>query len=443
MEDNAGGILPKNIPDAFGRVLVSSKYKLRQTRGLFGLGGKMALIYSQSTTHEPFIISSTNSPKSPIIEYTMLIEIKENRPRILKRRKLANPKGWQGLIVELTTRGDWSHAKPKILEYLNNSAIAAPYARIVFKDPDGAEQTFEPSSKTMPKIPTETKPHPLGLDLETLKRMTLNTKAPQLASFLTRQFQRVGPITAKLLLQSAGLHPRKNPQKLTREELLQLSTAMNNFEGFKAPQASGLSPIGGEQLKLSIKKQLQADFAVTSTRKPSSYSGFPFIVETALAYGGKIQPADKKVPLIRFANKIPLLFDEGSDVSRQVVDQVNWHQYRVDEKAPITVVTSIVSTRIPWRSAGKEIVAERPEIERELLNSVRDCARQLSKFLSRRQKLAYEKRRVGVFEQYLPRLAAFATKLAREEKVPDIKPLLRQAAKYTQDEPDIKSPDEE
>jgi DNA topoisomerase-6 subunit B len=93
IEDNAGGIPREKIPNAFGRVLVSSKYRLRQSRGLFGLGGKMALIYGQSTTHEPFIIRSSVGRRNPIVEYTMVVDIEKNTPRILKRRRLQNPSG--------------------------------------------------------------------------------------------------------------------------------------------------------------------------------------------------------------------------------------------------------------------------------------------------------------------------------------------------------------
>jgi DNA topoisomerase-6 subunit B len=433
IEDNAGGVPRDKIPTAFGRVLVSSKYRLRQTRGLFGLGGKMALIYGQSTTHEPFTVRSSTGKRNPIVEYMMMVDIEKNAPRILKRRRLQNPSGWHGTIIDLTTRGDWGHAKQKILDYLMNTAIAAPYATIIFEDPDGVQHTFEPAAKDMPRAPTETKPHPSGLDIEALKRLASITKATNLLSFLCNQFQRIGPVTAKKLLQFGGIHPRKDPHKLSREELVQLSNAMNTYTEFKAPDASCLSPIGAEQLEAGIKKQLNPAFVTTITRKPSSYSGFPFVVEAGLAFGGELSPNTAgKIPIIRFANKIPLLFDEGSDVARKAIDEVNWKLYRVDPTMPIVAFTSIVSTRIPFRSAGKEMVADEVEVEREFLNCIRECARQLSRYLSRRQRVAHDKRRLDVYEKYLPKLAEFSTKLAGKTKVPNVAPLLKAAVKYPQ-----------
>jgi len=430
-EDNASGVPREKIASAFGRVLVSTKYRLRQTRGTFGLGGKMALLFAQSTTHQPFTVKSSVGGRHPIIEYSMMIDIERNAPKILKRRRHQNPHGWHGTVVDLTTRGDYNHARSKILEYLAKTSIASPYAEITFVDPDGLLYKFEPATDQMPAVPGVSKPHPVGLDLEMLRRLIAASKTTNLQAFLCKHFQRVGPITAKRLLQSAGIHQRRDPHKLDAAELLQLSNAMNGFEGFKAPDASCLSPIGSKQLEAGIRKQLDPEFVATVSRKAASYSGFPFICEAGIAYGGKIQPARiDRVPLIRLANKIPLLFDEGGDIARAAADQVNWHLYNVEQEAPIVVVTSLVSTRIPWRSAGKEMVADRPEIERELVNALRECARQLGRFLSRRAKVAYERKRLGVFEQYLPKIATFATRLAGKEKVPDVKPILRQIAKY-------------
>lgn len=431
IEDNASGIARDNMANAFGRVLVSTKYRLRQQRGMFGLGGKMALLFSQSMTHHHFTVKSSIGGRHPIIEYDMMIDIEKNEPKILKRRRHPNNNRWHGTIIDLTTRGDWGHAKAKIMEYLSKTAIASPYAEITFTDPDGTTTKLEPATQEMPPPPIVSKPHPVGLDLEALRRLTTSTKTTRLDAFMCSHFQRVGPVTAKRVLQFANINPRKDPSKMSTEELLQLSKAMNSYDGFKAPDASCLSPIGKKQLEAGIKKHLDPDFVSVVSRRPSSYSGFPFIVEVAIAYGGGISPANSdKMPIMRFANKIPLLFDEGGDVAREAVDEVNWRLYHVQPAMQILVITSMVSTRIPWRSAGKEMVADRPEILKELVNALRECARNLGLFLSKREKIAHEQKRLGIFENYLPRLARFSTDLAGKEKQPDIKPLLHQAVKY-------------
>lgn len=49
---SAGGE-PLQIPDMLGVVLSSSKYGVRQARGKYGMGAKMALIWSKKSTGLP------------------------------------------------------------------------------------------------------------------------------------------------------------------------------------------------------------------------------------------------------------------------------------------------------------------------------------------------------------------------------------------------------
>lgn len=55
-QDNGAGMPHKDIPNMLGRVLSGTKYGVKQTRGKFGLGAKMALIWSKMTTGLPFEI---------------------------------------------------------------------------------------------------------------------------------------------------------------------------------------------------------------------------------------------------------------------------------------------------------------------------------------------------------------------------------------------------
>lgn len=57
-QDNGSGMPHGDIPNMLGRVLSGTKYGVKQTRGKFGLGAKMALIWSKMTTGLPFTISS-------------------------------------------------------------------------------------------------------------------------------------------------------------------------------------------------------------------------------------------------------------------------------------------------------------------------------------------------------------------------------------------------
>lgn len=101
---------------------------------------------------------------------------------------------------------------------------------------------------------------------------------------------------------------------------------------------------------------------------------------------------------------------------------------------PIAVFVHVCSTKIPYKTVGKEFIADRPEVEKEILNGIREVARQLSIFLSRRESIEREKRRLDVFSKYLPKIAKFTTELAGREREPDIQPLLRSIVKYGPEE---------
>ncbi|MEM0313340.1 MAG: DNA topoisomerase VI subunit B [Candidatus Bathyarchaeia archaeon] len=428
VKDNGTGIPPQHIPLAFGQVLYGSKYKLKQQRGTFGLGGKMAILYGQITTHQPaLIISSTGGTR--IYEYKIMIDIQKNRPVILDRRIILNKDGWRGTIVEFTLEGDYLRAMPKILEYFKQTAMVNPYANLTFVDPKGRLYMFKRATTAMPDPPTETLPHPYGVDVELLQRLIQITPHGNMLDFLKNHFHRVGDITAKRFLEFSGISPSKNPKKLSHDEIVRLVQMLRKFKDFLPPDAGCLSPLGEELLRTGILKELKPEFLAVHQRKPATYSGHPFIVEVAIAYGGEI-PQKNGFVVYRFANRIPLLYDEASDVSVKVIESMNWRRYKVAPDMPIAIVVHICSTKVPYKTVGKEFIADRPEVRREIANGLREVARQLQRFLSRREHADREKKRLGVFSKYLPRIAEFSTKLAEKDKIPNIERLLQSVRRY-------------
>jgi DNA topoisomerase-6 subunit B len=402
------------------------------TRGTFGLGGKMAVLYGQITTHgQTRVISSVGTSK--IHEYILMMDIQRNKPIVTKHRVHINKSRWHGTIVEFTTEADYSRAMPKILEYLKETAIVVPYANLTFVDPKGRLYRFDRATSIMPKPPSETTPHPHGIDIETLKRMIEATESKTMKDFMKKHFQRVGEKIARRFLEFADIGVKKNPKRLTQEEIVRLVNALKNYDGFLPPDASCLSPLGKDLLKTGIKKELNPEFVAVHQRKPAAYSGFPFIVEVGVAYGGGIPKTDG-ILLYRFANRIPLLFDEASDISYKVVNELmNWRHYKVTPETPIAVFIHICSLKIPYKTVGKEFIADRPEVEHEILNALREVARQLALFLSRKHHMERERRRLDVFSKYLPKIASFSAKLANKEKIPDVKKLLGSIAKYVEE----------
>jgi DNA topoisomerase-6 subunit B len=411
--DNGGGVPQEHIPSAFGQVFYGSKYRLRQARGLFGLGGKMAILYGQITTNTTVEVASATLGSRFIYYYELMIDITRNKPLQLKRKILENTDDWHGTMISFSFIGDYYKAKNRIIEYLWQTSMILPYASIRFIDPDGVMYTFERKTENMPKKPHEILPHPHGVDVELLKRLITKSKGMTLKEFLIENFQRVGPKKAEKFLEYVGFQPDLRVEKLNQDMIVKLSAAMKNFSEFLPPDASGLSPIGEDLLKIGIKESTGAEFVHAVQRPPSSYEGHPFIVETAIAYGGKIQPAGEgEVNLYRFANKIPLLYDVYSDVSMKVIKRIDWNNYKIKiYNEPIAFFVHICSTKIPYKTVGKEYIAEQPEVAREIELGLRENARHLSAYLNKKRFEEINRTRLNVLSKYLKLIAKYSSEL--------------------------------
>jgi DNA topoisomerase-6 subunit B len=245
-------------------------------------------------------------------------------------------------------------------------------------------------------------------------------------------FPDVDKKTILRLLVASGFVRTKNPRKLRPSEIVRLVRMMKKFDEFLPPDASCLSPLGEDLLRAGILKELKPEFTAVSQRKPSTYSGHPFIVETAIAYGGEIPKKDDFV-VYRFANRIPLLYDEASDVSVKVIRSINWRRYKVSSGMPLAILVHVCSTKVPYKTVGKEFIADRPEVRSEILNGIREVARRLQTFLTKREHVAKERKRLSVFSKYLPKIARFSTDLAGKSVEPDIEKLLKSVRKYEEE----------
>ncbi len=147
-------------------------------------------------------------------------------------------------------------------------------------------------------------------------------------------------------------------------------------------------------------------------------------MEVCVAYGGKFLPSG--LSLLRFANRIPLLYDEGSDVSWKIIQQdIDWKYYNIRPETPIGIITHVCSTKVPYKTVGKEYLADRPELERELKNAIRDALRQLKIYLSRKGSIAMVERKMNIYGKYLPLIANFVTDLSGFNKLPNYHILLK------------------
>jgi DNA topoisomerase-6 subunit B len=264
---------------------------------------------------------------------------------------------------------------------------------------------------------------------EKLKAALKKTKKQNMLEFLKAVYPKVDEGVILHLLSSSNMIRTKNPKKLKPPEIVRLVRMMKRFTDFLPPDASCLSPLGEDLLRTGILKELKPEFTAVSQRKPATYAGHPFIIETAIAYGGEI-PRKDDIVVYRFANRIPLLYDEASDVSVRVIRSINWRRYKVSSGMPIAILVHLCSTKVPYKTVGKEFIADRPEVKAEVLNGIREVARRLQTFLAKREHVAKEKKRLSVFAKYLPKIARFSTDLAGKTQEPNIEVLVKSVRKY-------------
>ena len=424
VSDNGPGIDPSKTPDAFGRVFYGSKYKLRQARGMFGLGATMAILYGQISTSKPVVVyTSTDGKKSH--KFTLRIDIQKNEPLVLNN-EIIDGKGQTGTTVELLLTGDSFRASAKIHDYFLETALVTPYAEITFIDAQGRMFYYPRSTKILPKPPEETQPHPHGFDFEGMRRLIQQTSDKTLHKLLTNNFHRVGQTTSTNFFKFAKINPNLSPTDLSYENIVKMVDAMHKYESFLPPDAHCLSPLGKDIMNAGIMSELSPEFSTIAIRPPSAYSGFPFIVEVGLAYGGKV--THHGVKLYRYANRIPLLYDEGSDLAWQVVKDLvidKKRAYKIPDNAPLAIITHVCSTKVPFKTAGKEFLADRPELERELKNAVREVLRKLRLHLSRKTSQEAVKRRRDIYSKYLPIIAEFSKSLSGKKTLPNYHSMLK------------------
>jgi len=211
---------------------------------------------------------------------------------------------------------------------------------------------------------------------------------------------------------------------MTNQELVKLSDSLQKYSDFLSPDPSCLAPLVELPLEKGMRSFFNPDFLIVIQRRASAYSGFPFVIEMGIAYGGQIPAGGPKV--FRFANRIPLLYDEGSDVVLKVVSETDWGRYKVKNDPPLVIVSHICSTRIPYKTVGKENVADRPEIERELRLALQFLARKLSSYMSKKGQVEMEKKRANLYSKYMPLVAQFCTELAGMKKQPNYQKMLKE-----------------
>jgi DNA topoisomerase-6 subunit B len=400
IQDNGPGIVEKQIPRIFGKLLYGSKFhRLKQNRGQQGIGISAATLYTQLTTGEPLEIESSIGD-GKTYKYKIKIDVKKNEP-IIVEKNVEEGTNWRGVKLRFITEGIYREFKQSIPEYIKQTAIANPHAHIIFDSPSGRIE-YNRVVDHLPKEPKEIMPHLHGIEIGVFLRMIRETKNRTLVSFLTNEFTRVGRKTAKEICLKAGIEETRNPKKITDEEVRKLIEVIKNTKLLKPP-TDCLSPLGEEMIRESLKKEFSPEWCEAVTREPEVYRGWPFQVEVGIAYGGEI----KEQKILRFANRVPLLYQQGDCAITKAITSVEWKRYGLnnvmkdsENPDPIVIFAHIVSVWVPFTSESKEAVAGYPIIIKEIKLALQECARKLWLYLSGKRKKEYHYQRILTFEKY-------------------------------------------
>jgi DNA topoisomerase-6 subunit B len=491
--DNGPGIVRKQVENIFGRLLYGSKFhRLKMSRGQQGIGISAAGMYGLITTGRPMTIFTKPKAGQPThhielamntktnrAEVTFDKEVKEFPPRRFRdmsagTKALAEQGGFltdsefpTGTSVSIELDGKYQRGRGSVDEFLELTAIANPHARIVFVPPTRVTEDEEPDvlleaeataaakatvttetngvvvfPRGVQELPPETReiqPHPKGIELgillQMLKDYELAEKGGTLYNFLQDRFCRVSPATASSMCEAIGVTSRAKAGDIEPPQAEKLYKVFQESR-LAPPPTDCLAPIGVRQLLAGMLKGVRAEFYSASSRSAEVYRGRPFQIEAAIAFGGEL-PADESARVIRFANRVPLLFQQSACSSFKAVTETAWKNYSLQQPrgalpvGPLVIMIHMASVWVPFTSESKEAIADYDEIRKEMKLALMECGRKLGTYLRKRQKMRREGERRDVFERYIGEISKAIHEVTGEDQRKVFDALLRQAKART------------
>jgi DNA topoisomerase-6 subunit B len=226
----------------------------------------------------------------------------------------------------------------------------------------------------------------------------------------------------------SGLDPNQPPGNIDHEEAKRLLAAFKNIK-VKSPPVDCLSPIGEALIKAGLEKEYRLDFIATTVRPVSVYSGNPFLVEVGLGYGGELDK-EGRVEILRFANRVPLVYQQGACAITHAIERIPWKNYSLAQPGgdgiptgPAVLLMHVASTKIPFTSESKDAIADLPEILAEVELGLKETARKLRRYLSRQSALSERREKEEIIRKILPRIARKLSDILGQDE-PDIGPVV-------------------
>jgi len=427
VKDNGPGLTQETVGKALGQLLAGTKFhRMMQMRGQQGIGAAGCTMLSQITTGKASqVLTGTGNGKVLTLDIT--VDPKKNQPKIANLQELK--RDFQGTIIKAKFKGmKYVNSEQAPLEYLRRTAIANPHARITLIEPNKRKTIFKRTLKDIPKQPTEMQPHPKGVTVDELTTLSKYTDTRSVKTFLKNSFDRMGDKAIQEIQKGVSFDLNKDPKQLAWEEAEEVVKMFKKIN-FISPRTDGLRPIGHDRIRKSLQSIVKPEFLSVITRRASVYSGgFPFQVEVGIAYGGDAGKfigtlddegrKERKMEIMRFANRAPLLFDTGGCAITKSVQSIDWKRYGVKnfESAPITVFVNLISVHIPYTSAGKQAISDEDEIMEELRLALMDSGRRAASYIAGKRKEQEKKMKRELFYKYIPEIASALEEITKKSK---------------------------
>jgi DNA topoisomerase-6 subunit B len=274
----------------------------------------------------------------------------------------------------------------------------------------------------MPRKSRQIKPHPLGLSTSDLIDFAHASPSRKVTSFLVDTFARVTHDKVRELMAIAKeVDFEKAPKQLSWQDAEKIVNASKQIKWI-APDLDALSTIGEKQIDIAMRNILDPKFTSVVERKPKVFKGgIPFVVEVGIAYGGKAGRVSGDLvsgSILRFANKVPLLFDTGSCAITEAVNGIEWKRYSISnfEEEPVSVLVNVSSVYIPYSGVGKQSIAQEEEIVEEIRLAVQDAGRKLQRFLSGERHRSVQESGYKTIMRYVNQLSSDLEEITGKKK---------------------------
>ena len=250
--------------------------------------------------------------------------------------------------------------------------------------------------------------------------------------FLRNNFSGVSTRASKELLAAAEIQEKAKPKSLKPDHiraLIEVFQGERHLNGKPVkllnPPTNCLSPIQELLIKKGLSKTIDSRFVTTMTRAPSVTQGNPFQVEVGIIFGGGMA-ADKPVEVLRFANRVPLMYQQGGCLLTKAIEAVDWRQYGLDQsggrgvpKGPAAILVHLASTNVQFTSEAKEALADNEEVMDETRKAMLEIGRGLRKHLEKKKKMAKTREKFELVNDIIPAIAEKSASILGKP-VPDL-----------------------